>query len=114
AVDVVPGESPVLAEVLPPGAAVTAGAGGAAQPRHADPLPLRETVRPCAPSDHPADDLVAEDQRELRLAELAIEDVQVRPADGAGRHVEEELALGRLGVREFTPTQRRAGPVAHH
>ena len=62
AVDLVPGEPGVLAEVLAPGETVAALAVGPPQPRHPDPLPYREAV--CALADllHRTDYLVAWDQ----------------------------------------------------
>ena len=42
-----------------------------------------------------ADDLVAENERQLRVGELAVDDVQVGAADAAGAHAEQHLARAR-------------------
>jgi hypothetical protein len=51
--------------------------------------------------DDDADDLVTQDERQLRLLELAIHDVQVRPAHAARAHVEQDLARQRGGISEL-------------
>ena len=81
AVELVAGEAGAVAEVLAAGAAEAAGAVGPAQPRHADALALRVAL---AVAGDAGDDLVAEHERQLRLGQLAVGDVQVGATDPAG------------------------------
>ena len=73
AVDVLAGEPAGHAQVLAAGAAVRARPVRPAEPWHAD-----------APPVHRADDLVAQDQRQMAGRDLAVAQVQVGPADAAG------------------------------
>src|SRR5215831_2680801 len=75
AVPVVAGELRVIAEVLEACAAIAAGAVRRPQPRDADAPLLTDDV---------GDDHVARDERQLRACELAVDDMQVGPANGAG------------------------------
>jgi hypothetical protein len=114
AVDLVPGEPGVLAQVLAPGETVAALAVGPPQPRHPDPVPHREAVR--APSDllHGADYLVAWDQGQSGIRQLPVNDVQIRPAHGAAVYAQEELLLSWLGHRHLRDPERLAGYVQDH
>ena len=90
AVDVAAGEPRAGAQVLAPRGAVGAHAAGPAQPRHADPLGAR--------SDG-ADDLVTQDARGRGDVNLAVHQVQVGAADGAGADLQQQLAG--LGARHL-------------
>jgi hypothetical protein len=46
-----------------------------------------------------ADDLVAEDERQLRVGQLAVEDVEVGATDAAGADANRHLARPGLGLR---------------
>jgi hypothetical protein len=52
---------------------------------------------------------VAEDERQLRLAEFAVADVQVGSADTAGVHVHQHLPGARLGDRQLDSLERPTG-----
>ena len=67
-----------------------------------------------AAGDDGADHLVSEDERELRLCQLAVDDVEIGAADAAGGHREQHLSGTRLGVGEVGLAERRAGPVEDH
>ena len=75
AVPVVAGELRPVAEILEVGEAVAAVSVGPAEPRHADAPPLPDDL---------GDDHVAEDERKLRVRQLAVDDVEIRAADRAG------------------------------
>ena len=53
-------------------------------------------------------------QRQLRLGQLAVHDVQVRAAYAAGGDLEQQLALGGLRVRKLGAAQRASRSVEHH
>ena len=89
AVAVVTRELRAVAEVLLAGAAVAAVAVGPTEPRNADATPFADDL---------ADDLVADHERQLRPSQLAVDDVEIRPADTACLDANDELARsgGRL------------------
>jgi hypothetical protein len=52
---------------------------------------------------------VAEHERLIRLFELAVEDVQIRAANAAGAHLEQELAGPRRRLGKLRYAERGAG-----
>src|SRR5262249_47304882 len=83
AVDLVPGEAGALAEVLAAGPAEPALAARPAEPGDAHAVAGLEALGPLPARDDLAGDLMAGDERELRLGEVAVDDVQVGAADAA-------------------------------
>src|SRR5262249_20950706 len=73
AVDLISGEARLLAQVLAAAAAELANAASEAEPGHADALAHAEPVDVAAERGDGADDLVAGDERQLRLAQLAVD-----------------------------------------
>jgi aspartate kinase len=57
---------------------------------------------------------VTEDERELGMRKLAVDDVQVGPADGAGMHPKQELAGSRLRLRDVHGHKRLARRLENH
>jgi hypothetical protein len=57
---------------------------------------------------------VPRDERELGVEKLAVHDVQVGPADGAGVHAEEELTVFRSGGGELREPERLARCIEDH
>jgi hypothetical protein len=110
-VQLVAGEARRVAEVLVPGQAEAAGAARPAEPRHADAVARREASRA---RDDLGDDLVPEDERELGLRELPVRDVQVGPADAAGKDAKQGLPLGRHRVRHDRLVEWHARPAQQH
>src|SRR5512132_1792442 len=105
AVAVEAGELRVIAEVLAARAAVAALAVGPAEPGNTDPLP--------APF-YPTYDLMPEHERQLRVGQLAVDDMKVRAADSAGADADEQLARAGLGHREIQLLERPPGLSEHH
>jgi hypothetical protein len=65
-------------------------------------------LEPAFTFDHPSHDLVAQDERQLRLGQLAVENVEIGAADRAGGHLDKDLArfgrgLGEVDAPEFLP-----------
>jgi hypothetical protein len=104
AVDGVAGEDGVVAEVFFAAAAEGAGAVGSADPGDAD-AHVVGAIRGGA-GDDLADDLMAEDERPVEEAEVALGDVEVGAADSAGKHAEEDMALGEDGDGDFFQLKR--------
>jgi hypothetical protein len=48
------------------------------------------------------------------VRKLAVDDVEVGPADAAGRHAQQKLAGAGLRHRNVVDPQRLAGRVKHH
>ena len=101
AVELIAGEAGALAQVLPARAAVAALAVGPPQPRDPDPLPGREALGPLPRRLDRADDLMSDDQGQLRLAQVAVDHVEVGAADAAGVHRDQDLAGARLRLGEI-------------
>src|SRR5215217_6585068 len=99
AVDVAAREASALAEVLAPRAAERALAARPAQPRHPDPRPV--------PVD-PRDDLVAEHERQVAWAQLAVAQVQVGPADPVRLDPQAQLPPPRRRLGHLGRPQRAA------
>jgi hypothetical protein len=82
-----------------------------AEPGDAD---ARSPLEPIAALEHLAHDLVAEHERELRVGELSIDDVQVGTADTAGANAEEDLPGHGCRIGDLGRTKRLARRVEHH
>ena len=96
AVNGVAGEEGVVAEVFMPGFAGAAMAAGVAQPGYADPVPGAERDCRAACLDDGADDLMAGDEGQLRMGQLAVHHVKVGTADAAGVDAHQYLVRPRL------------------
>src|SRR6185437_4967106 len=106
AVEIPAGVDRCRAEVLPSGAAEPARAVGAGQPGHADPVADREPGGTRPDRLDLADHLVAGgDVRPLRL-EVAFGQVQVRAADAAAEHPDQQLPSSRLRYRPVDQLKR--------
>ncbi len=104
AVAVVAGEARTVTEVLAAAQAVAALAARPAEPGNTE-----------APSVLGlADDLVAGDERQLRLRQLAVHDEQVGAADAARADAEQQLPRRGFGPRELSRDERRARRFEHH
>ena len=96
AVDGVAGETRTVAKVLPIRSTINAVAVGPAEPWNSDTLTNRKFF--CARSncfDAP-DNLVSGDQRQFRIRQFAIDNVQIGATNRARAHAHEQLS--RLGV----------------
>jgi len=83
AINVEAGKLGAIAEVFLAGPAIAAGAIGAEEPRHSDPISLTELEGArTAGFDH-SDDLMAGDERKFRKLQLAFNRVQVSVTDSA-------------------------------
>src|SRR5690606_38818055 len=101
AVDLVAGEARRIAQILVARATVRTGAAGVAEPRDADALAEREARDAGAERVHTADDLVAGNDRPLRMLEVTVRDVEVGAAHATGRDLDPHLACCRLRPRDL-------------
>ena len=80
--------------------AVATLAAGPAEPRHPDPVSCAEARDVPPHRRDPAHDLVAGDQGQHRLGQLAFDHVEVRAADPAGQNPQEHLVRPGRGERD--------------
>ena len=105
AVDVAAREARAVAQVLPAAAAELAVAAGPAQPRYA---------HAAVTAGDRADDLVAQDERRVAGAQLAVDEMEVGAADATGRYLDQQLPWLRFGLGHFGRPQRAPGRVEEH
>ena len=110
----IPGEERAIAKVFLVTPAIGTDATGVAEPRNADALTHAQPFdgRP----DHidTADDLVAGDDRHLRIGQLAIDNMQVCAADAAGGNLDSNLTRPRLPIGKIGPFKRSPKLFQHH
>ena len=99
----VSGEERAIAEIFLSAHAIGADAAGVAEPRNADALAHAQPLDAGPDRIDPADDLVARDDRHLRVGQFAIDDMQIRAADAAGGHFHSNLARPGLPIGEIGP-----------
>src|SRR5690606_23917313 len=103
----VAGEARVRAQILAPGATVTAVPARAAEPRDADSVAGPKARGAVADGFDAADDLVTRHERQRGLRQLAVDDMQIRAADGARLDAQQHLARARR--RHWQRAQLEAG-----
>jgi hypothetical protein len=81
-------------------------AAGVTEPGNADALIDCERARALADRIDAADDFVARHERQLGLRQVAVDDVQIGPADGAGLDAQPYFALCRHGHRPLLKPKR--------
>src|SRR5207248_6770479 len=110
-VDLVTREARTVAEVLAARPAMLAGAARPAQPRNSDPRSFRESR---ASGFYDPNDFVAEHERQLRIRQLAVQDMQICPAHAAGADAQEHLPGLWNGIRQLAPLQWTSRLDQHH
>ena len=106
AVDLIAGKAGAVAQILAPTPAIVANPAGPAEPRHADPVADRKAVGRFALLDDRADDLVPGNERQFRIGELAVDDMQIGPAHRTGPHRDQHLTRSRTRRRQFRRDER--------
>ena len=99
----VAGEAGAVAEILAVAQAVAALPAGPGEPRDSNRIAGREAL---ASRQRSPDDLVPEHEGELRLRQVAVDDVQVGPADAARLDGDDDLAGGGLGIVDLRLSQQ--------
>src|SRR5207244_11374801 len=103
-------EERAVAEVLAAQAAVATFAARPAEPRQPHTCPVRKAVA----FDDGADDLVPDDERELRVGKLAVAHVEIRPAYATRAHAHVNLTLAWRQRLALDRAERGAGRVENH
>src|ERR1700722_8481910 len=106
AIDLVAGEAGAVAQVFVAAAAVVAHPASPAEPWHADAVANVEAINLGALFHDRTDDLVAGNEWQFRMLQLAVDDVKVGAADRAGLDRDQHLARRRLRRRQFGHPQR--------
>jgi hypothetical protein len=110
----VSGEERIVAEVFPLAEAIIAVAAGAPEPGNTDPLPDREAANEGTHGIDPPDDLVPWNHRQLRLGQVAVDDVEVGSTDAASLDPDPNLSRTGRGVGPLDKLERSARPVQYH
>ncbi len=84
------------------------------QPRNAHSLAYAQARDTNAQGDDPADDLVTEDQRQLRIGQFAVEHVQIGAAHRASRDTHQHLPRTWPWLGHVPQAQRLTGLLHHH
>src|SRR5206468_7934188 len=92
AVRVIADKPRVRAQIFVPALALCALAARVTEPRHADAIADLEAGDAVADLIDDTDNLVAGDQRDLGVGQLAVDDVEIGPADSARADLDEQLA----------------------
>ncbi len=114
AVPAVAGEERAIAEVFVAARAIGADAAAMAEPRHADALAQAQSHDVAADRIDPADDLVAGDDRHDGIGQLAVDDVQIGPADAAGGDAKADFTGSGKAVRKLRPFESLTELLQHH
>ena len=99
AIQRISGKLRIFTKILPARTTVTAFPAGPAQPGNANTGTLLEAFRTFADFHDTADNLVTENERQFRMYEIAVHDLEIGPADGAGADSNENLAIAQAGLR---------------
>jgi hypothetical protein len=129
AVNRVTGKARVIAKILSAGAAIRTIAIGPAKPRNSDAISdskdgsglsgatvdmLRSVPRFFADFFNLSDNLVTENQRQLRIGQFAVCDVKVSAANRAGPDAHEQLSPARLRLWHIAQFQWSSRFVENH
>ena len=113
-INLVSREAGTVAQVFAPRAAVRAYSARETEPGDADPVAGAKTIDVVSDFRHDADDLMAGNQGKLGLGQLAVNHVEIRPADAAGVHANQHLIGSRSRHREIDGFQRGSCGVQNH
>ena len=114
AVQLIPGEAGVIAQVLTSGETVAANTARVAQPGHSHPVADGKALHARAQLGHGADNFVPGDERQFGLRELAVNDVQIGTADTAGVDAEQQLTASGRRRRNLGLLKQRLRRLQHH
>ena len=82
----------MIAQIFPVHHAIGTRAAGVAEPRNADTLADVQVLDAGADRIDPANDLMARDNRNVRVGQFAVDDMPVGAADAAGTYLNPYLA----------------------
>src|ERR1019366_5441052 len=107
-------EEGTIAEIFSAVDAIGANAAGVAEPRNADAFTDAQLLDASPDCIDPADDLVARNDRHLRVGQLAIDDMQVGAADAVSGHLHPDLPRPGLPVGDLYPFKGSPELLYHH
>ena len=94
--------------------AIRAEAAGMTEPRNADSLTHVEGIDTVSKHVDTADDLMPWDDRHGGPGQFAIDDMQIRAADTAGRDLHPNFPCSGLAIGQFRPFERSADLLEQH
>jgi hypothetical protein len=103
-----------VAKVFPLACTIGTDSAGRSKPRNADPLTNLTVIHVRAERIDAPDDLMPWNDRELRVWQFAINDVEIGPADAASLDPDPKLARAGNGIGQFLENQWRAYFVQDH
>ena len=74
---------------------------GMPEPRHTQPLSSADIAHVSPHDLNDSNDFVAGDERQLGIGKIAVDDVQISAAHGAGFHPQANLSWSRDGIGPF-------------
>ena len=104
----------MVAEIFVAADAGAAALAGVAEPGHADALADLEAADAGAETIDPSDDFMAGNDRDARVGQFAVDDMEIGAADAAGRDFQADFAGAGQGIGTLRPFERRADPVENH
>src|SRR4029453_16146198 len=114
AIERVTGKARVITKILPAGSAIRAIAIGPPKPRDSDAISDCEVRILSADFFDLSDNLVTENQRQLRIGQFAIDHVKVGAANRAGPDTNEQLSPARLRLWHIAQLQRVFRFIENH
>ena len=114
AVDLITGEARRIAQIFAAAHAEAALAASPAEPGYTDALTNAETGDAVAQHGDPSDDFMAGNDRQARLRQFTVREVQIGAADAAGFDGNQQLAATGVRYRQFDQAQRNSGTVQEH
>ena len=101
-----PREERMVAQIFPVHHAIGTDAAGVAEPRNADTLPHVQVLNAGTDRIDPANDLMAGNNRNVRVGQFAVDDMQIGAADAACGHLDANLTRPWFAIGEIRPFQR--------
>src|SRR5262249_53488077 len=114
ALQCVTGETGKITQILHTRKAISTFAACVSEPGHTNPIADPYARHGISKPYYPSDDLMSRCDRVRCMRQLAINYMQVCPADPAGEHFKQNLILLRRGLRNGVERQWRAGCVEPH
>ena len=114
AVDIETGKFCAVAEIFAVRPAINAIAIGPAEPWNANPIASCKSIYAFADLLDAADNLVTKNERKFRIGQLAINDMKIGAANGAGVNPNEQLSMARFGFGQVAEREWLSNFFEHH
>src|SRR6185436_15873994 len=95
-----------IAEIFPAFPAEFANSAGLSEPWNADTISWSKSFRVSSNRSYATNNFMTGNQRKFCVAQFSVDDVEIRPADGAGVHADQNLSLGGQWIWNFSFLQQ--------